>query len=65
MLEGKKPQTIAGAAVCMIIEESDLGAQVTVDMISKAVDIKPQTILDTCRQTASLKAHILPEFWVS
>ena len=37
----------------------------SIEMISKAVDIKPQTILETCRQTASLKGHILPEFWVS
>lgn len=49
MLEGKKPQTIAGAAVLMIIEESSLATQVTIEQISSAVDIKPQTILETIR----------------
>jgi len=31
MLEGKKPQTIAGAAVLMIIEESNMLDKVTIE----------------------------------
>ena len=63
--EGKKPQTIAGAAIYMVLSESRKlnNKEITLDDIARVVEIKPATILDTCRMTQKLKHHLLPEFW--
>ena len=49
--EGKKPQTIAGAAIYMVLQESRAikTKEITIEDIANVVEIKPATILDTCR----------------
>ena len=49
--EGKKPQTIAGAAIYMVLQESRAikTKEITIEDIANVVEIKPATILDTCK----------------
>ena len=42
-MEGKKPQTVAGVAIMMELQQSKL-EYVTIHEIAAAVDIKPSTI---------------------
>lgn len=63
-MEGKKPQTIAGVAIMMVLQYSKIMVgQVGIDEVATAVDIKPSTINEILRQTAVLREHVLPEFW--
>jgi transcription initiation factor TFIIIB Brf1 subunit/transcription initiation factor TFIIB len=61
-MEGKKPQTVAGVAIMMVLQYSKVKL-VTIDEIAAAVDIKPSTIQDILRQCSALREHVLPEFW--
>lgn len=68
VLEGKKPQTLAGAAIYMVLQASKVLKQqkeIQLDDIAQAVEIKPATILEACKLTASYREHLLPDFWVS
>lgn len=48
VMEGKKPQTVAGVAIMMVLQFSKV-KEVTIDQIATAVDIKPSTIQDILR----------------
>ena len=66
--EGKKPQTLAGAAIWMVFQASKTlktNKEITLEDIANAVEIKPATIIETCKLTASFKEHLLPDFWVN
>lgn len=60
-MEGKKPQTLAGVAIMMVVQYSKF--KVAIDDVASAVDIKPATIQEILRQTLLLREHVLPEFW--
>ena len=61
-MEGKKPQTIAGVAIMMVLQLSNI-RKVGLEEVATAVDIKPGTIQEILMQTACLREHVLPEFW--
>ena len=66
--EGKKPQTLAGAAIYMVLQASrtiKTTKEITLEDIANTVEIKPATIIETCKLTASFKEHLLPDFWVN
>jgi transcription initiation factor TFIIIB Brf1 subunit/transcription initiation factor TFIIB len=60
-MEGKKPQTLAGVAIMMVVQYSKF--KVAIEDVANAVDIKPATIQEILRQTLLLREHVLPEFW--
>lgn len=52
VIEGKKPQTVAGAAIHLVLQHSrelKNGRQITLDEIAATVEIKPSTIVETCK----------------
>ena len=61
-MEGKKPQTIAGVAIMMVLQYSRV-KEITIEQIATAVDIKPSTIQEVLRQSSALREHVLPDFW--
>jgi len=42
-MEGKKPQTVAGVAIMMVLQYSKI-TEIKIEQIAAAVDMKPSTI---------------------
>lgn len=61
-MEGKKPQTVAGVAIMMVLQFARI-TSVGIEEVATAVDIKPGTIQEILRQSAVLREHVIPEFW--
>jgi transcription initiation factor TFIIIB Brf1 subunit/transcription initiation factor TFIIB len=61
-MEGKKPQTVAGTAIMMVLKYSSVSS-VGIEQVAEKVDIKVGTIQETLRQNMCLVEHVLPDFW--
>lgn len=61
LCEGRKPQTIAGVSMYMIISQSK--CEVPIEEIADKVDIKPTTINECYSKIWDRRQHILPEYW--